>query len=283
MLNLKADEKIDSLTASINRFWNAVDRAFTQTGQAGLADTFGTIIDGAGSAVAVIGTQTVAIGRMAAAVAAYASGAIKSLSDLEAELQRIQQEAMEQAFGAIPQFDPNAPSGRKQTEQGKSLSEVGPTEKFKEELAKRRMAAKSSTELELEIWRQYSAEKSALAFGDEKAARKAQEAQEAALTQLAKAGASKAMMSTYEDLVGRIESTPITMKATMELKPVGLEQMNAEIRTALEFGIIPLQVRPILDFDQLHWTQEINGQTLDLPRNNGNQLEQEADKTGANP
>jgi hypothetical protein len=167
------------------------------------------------------------------------------------------------------------------TEKEKSLSEVGPTEKFKEELAKRRMAAKSSTELELEIWRQYSAEKSALAFGDEEAARKAQEAQEAALTQLAKAGASKAMMRTYEDLVGRMESKPIEIKAKTTVEMVNADTIPAQMQAGIGNQIlqITLDVNPRMsaaDYDGLMlWTSGGDPTEADLPR--------EADKTGANP
>jgi hypothetical protein len=167
------------------------------------------------------------------------------------------------------------------TEKEKSLSEVGPTEKFKEDLAKRRMAAKSSTELELEIWRQYSAEKSALAFGDEESARKAQEAQEAALTQLAKAGASKAMMRTYEDLVGRMESKPIEIKAKTTVEMVNADTIPAQMQAGIGNQIlqITLDVNPRMtaaDYDGLMlWTSGGDPTEADLPR--------EADKTGANP
>jgi hypothetical protein len=162
-----------------------------------------------------------------------------------------------------------------------SLTEVGPTEKFREDLAKRRMAVKSATELELEIWRQYSAEKAALSFGDEEAARKAQEAQEEALTQLAKAGASKAMMRTYEDLVGRMESKPIEIKAKTTVEMVNADTIPGQLQAGIGNQIlqITLDVTPKItaaDYDGLMlWTSGGDPTEADLPR--------EADKTGANP
>jgi tape measure domain-containing protein len=282
--SLKADDRINSLTASIERFWNAVNRSFTQTGEAGLSGALGTIIDSAGTVVSVLSTQTVAIGRMSAAVAAYASGAIGSLAELEAELQRIQQDAMERAFGAIPAFDPNAPP-RPKGEKERSLTEAGPTQKFTEELNKRRQAAKSSTELELEIWRQYSRERSALSMGDEAEARKAQEAQESALLALVKAGASKAMTRTYEDLVGRMEKTAVEIKAKTTIEIVNADSIGAQIQNGLKGDIlqVTLDVTPRLnaaDFDgYMLWTSGGNGEPPDVARD----VQKAADAEGANP
>lgn len=284
LFNLNPDEKVNNLSASIERFWNAVNRSFTQTGEAGLGGALGTIIDSAGTVVSVLSTQTVAIGRMSAAVAAYASGAIGSLAELEAELQRIQQDAMERAFGAIPAFDPNAPAKPK-GEKEKSLTEVGPTQKFTEELNKRRQAAKSSTELELEIWRQYSRERSALSMGDDAEARKAQEAQESALLALLKAGASKAMTRTYEDLVGRMEKTAVEIKAKTTIEIVNADSIPGQIQSGINGSImqITLDVNPRLkasDFGgYMLWTSGGDGEPPDLPRD----VQKAADAEGANP
>jgi len=79
-------ERIDTLTASVARFQNALSRAFTETGQGGLAEAFGAIIDVGTDAMDGLVAGTVTLGKNLGALGAYVEGSIPSWDALTAAI-----------------------------------------------------------------------------------------------------------------------------------------------------------------------------------------------------
>lgn len=74
--------RIDSLSASLERFKNAASRALTEPGQGGLGDAFSALLDLGADGLTGATAGMVTLGKNIGAVAAYASGSISSWDEL---------------------------------------------------------------------------------------------------------------------------------------------------------------------------------------------------------
>lgn len=253
----KSSDRVDSLTASMNRLKNKM----TELSAVVKTAIVEPLVDDAG-------TLLVGYERLGILLSHWASGdfiGVQKVLEWEAQAKQSIKNVSDAAANAGGTDGPTTswPSG--------------PSDDFKKFLDDRRIATKTATELEIEIWRQYGKERTAVT---KEAAEAAQKAQENAFKALAKAGGSDALLTRYEKLVGEIADKPMKAKMEVKVDRTEIDQIPQWMKASLEgqgytisVGVIP----------QLLMGAGGEGGTGLTPDQAADAITNAVDKAGANP